>query len=54
LLSAKLVKNGTLKIYPGWPHGMCTIHAEVINPDLLAFVKDEAIPVARSRQREVA
>jgi len=54
LLSAKLVKNGTLKIYPGWPHGMCTIHAEVINPDLLAFVKGEAIPVARSRQREVA
>jgi len=54
LLSAKLVKNGTLKIYPGWPHGMCTIHAEVINPDLLAFVKGEAIPLARSRQREVA
>ncbi|HXS05666.1 MAG TPA: alpha/beta hydrolase [Rhizomicrobium sp.] len=39
LLSVKLVKNGTLKIYPGFPHGMCTTHADVINPDLLAFIK---------------
>ena len=31
LLSAKLVKNGTLKVYPGLPHGMCTTHADVIN-----------------------
>jgi non-heme chloroperoxidase len=38
-LSVKLVKNGTLKIYPGFPHGMLTTHADVINPDLLAFVK---------------
>ncbi|MCI3180670.1 alpha/beta hydrolase [Caulobacter sp. CCUG 60055] len=39
LLSAKLVKHGTLKVYPGLPHGMCTTHADVINPDLLAFIK---------------
>jgi non-heme chloroperoxidase len=39
LLSAKLLKNGTLKVYPQLPHGMCTTHAEVINPDLLAFIK---------------
>jgi len=39
LLSVKLVKSGTLKIYPGFPHGMCTTHADVINPDLLAFIK---------------
>lgn len=39
LLQAKLLKHGTLKIYPGFPHGMLTTHAEVINPDLLAFVK---------------
>jgi non-heme chloroperoxidase len=39
LLSAKLVKRGTLKVYPGLPHGMCTTHAERINPDLLAFIK---------------
>ena len=39
LKSVKLVKHGTLKIYPGFPHGMCTTHADVINPDLLAFIK---------------
>jgi non-heme chloroperoxidase len=38
-LSVKLVKNGTLKVYPGYPHGMLTTHAEVINPDLLAFIR---------------
>jgi len=37
-LSAKLLKNGTLKTYPGLPHGMCTTHPDVINPDLLAFI----------------
>jgi non-heme chloroperoxidase len=39
LLSVKLLKHGTLKVYPGYPHGMCTTHADVINPDLLAFIK---------------
>lgn len=39
LLSAKLVKGSTLKVYPGLPHGMCSTHPEVINPDLLAFFK---------------
>jgi non-heme chloroperoxidase len=39
LLSAKLLKNSTLKVYERYPHGMCTTHAEVINPDLLAFIK---------------
>ncbi|MET0407786.1 MAG: alpha/beta hydrolase [Hyphomicrobium sp.] len=39
LLSVKLLKNGKLKIYEGFPHGMLTTHADVINPDLLAFVK---------------
>ena len=38
-LSAKLVKNATLKIYKGLPHGMCTTDPDVINPDLLAFIK---------------
>ncbi len=38
-ISITLLKHGTLKIYPGYPHGMCTTHAEVINPDLLAFFK---------------
>ena len=38
-LSVKLLRNGTLKTYAGYPHGMHTVHADVINPDLLAFVK---------------
>ncbi|WP_222182602.1 alpha/beta fold hydrolase [Geminicoccus harenae] len=38
-LSVKLLKNGTLKSYDGFPHGMCTTHAEVINRALLAFIK---------------
>jgi non-heme chloroperoxidase len=38
-LSVKLVKNGTLKVYPGYPHGMLTTHADVLNADLLAFIK---------------
>jgi non-heme chloroperoxidase len=39
LLSAKLLKKSTLKIYPGFPHGMLTIHADVLNPDILAFIR---------------
>jgi len=39
VLSAKLLKNSTLKIYPGFPHGMPTTHADTINADLLAFIK---------------
>ena len=38
-LSAKLLKNGTLKTYKGFPHGMPTTQAETINADLLAFLK---------------
>lgn len=39
VLSSKLLKNGTLKLYQGYPHGMLTTHADIINADLLAFVK---------------
>jgi non-heme chloroperoxidase len=39
LLSVKLLKHGTLKVYEKFPHGMCTTHAEVVNPDLLAFIR---------------
>jgi len=38
-LQAKLLKNGVLKVYPGYPHGMCTTNADVINADLLAFIR---------------
>jgi len=52
-LSIKLVRNGTLKIYPGFPHGMCTTHADVINPDLLAWIESEVIGTAKvAEQRE--
>jgi non-heme chloroperoxidase len=37
-LSAKLLRNSTLKIYDGLPHGMCTTHADRINTDLLSFI----------------
>jgi non-heme chloroperoxidase len=38
-LSVELLSDGTLKVYPGFPHGMCTVDADVINADLLEFVK---------------
>ena len=38
LLSAKLVKNGTLKTYEKLPHGICTVHADLVTAELLAFV----------------
>ena len=39
LLSSRLLPNATLQVYGGFPHGMCTTHAEVINRDLLAFIR---------------
>ena len=38
LLSSKIVKNATLKVYPGAPHGMTVTLADQINADLLAFL----------------
>lgn len=38
LVSAKLVKGATLKVYPGLPHGMCSTHKDLINADLLEFI----------------
>ena len=37
-ISVKLVRNGTLKVIPGAPHGLCTTHAEAVNEALLAFL----------------
>jgi len=39
MLSSKLVPGATLKIYPGFSHGMCTVSADQINADLLAFLR---------------
>ena len=43
LIGIKLLKQGTLKVYPGYPHGMATTHADEINKDLLAFVRGEQV-----------
>jgi non-heme chloroperoxidase len=39
-LSVKLLKHGALKVYEGLPHGLCTTHPDIVNADLLAFIKD--------------
>src|SRR3984893_5567550 len=46
LMSAKIVKNATLKVYPGFPHGMPRTNADQINDELLAFFKGEKSPAA--------
>jgi len=43
LKSAKIVKNAVLKVYPGFPHGMCQTQKDVINADLLAFVQGKEL-----------
>ena len=42
-LSAAILRNSTFKTYAGFPHGMCTTHADVINADLLAFIRGESL-----------
>ena len=41
LIGITLLKHGTLKTYEGLPHGMCTTHPDIINPDLLAWIEGE-------------
>ena len=48
-LSAKLLRNGTLKTYPGFPHGMATTHADIINRDILAFIRGEQLPAEEQK-----
>ena len=48
-LSSKLVKDVQLNIYPGFPHGMPIIHADKLNPDLLALIQSQ--PATRSEQQ---
>jgi non-heme chloroperoxidase len=45
LMSAKILKEATLKVYPGFPHGMPTTNADQINSDLLAFFKEQRMGV---------
>jgi non-heme chloroperoxidase len=48
LVSSKLVKGATLKVYPGLPHGMCSTHKDLINADLFTFIKGEKHNVANT------
>ncbi|CAA9490324.1 MAG: Non-heme chloroperoxidase, partial [uncultured Sphingomonadaceae bacterium] len=53
LLAAEIAPVATLKVYPGFPHGMATTQAEVTNRDLLAFIQaEQPSAVANSRQAE--
>jgi len=51
-LTAQLLKNGTLKTYKDLPHGCCQTHPDLINADLLAFIRGE--PVSEDRSRTAA
>lgn len=42
-LTVKLLKNGTLRTYKDLPHGLCTTHPEIVNADILAFIREEAL-----------
>ena len=48
LMSAKIVENAKLKVYPGFPHGMPTTNADQINADLLAFFESENSSISAS------
>jgi len=52
LLSSKLVKGATLKIYPGAPHGMCSTLKDKVNADLLAFISGDAHSLESDSKRE--
>src|SRR5262249_12883358 len=54
LLAAKLVKNATLKVYPGGPHGICQTQRERVNRDLLAFIKGESVAESAPAEAKAA
>ena len=49
-LAVKLLRSGTLKTYQGLPHGMPTTHPDIINQDILAFIRADAVPVAKAME----
>jgi non-heme chloroperoxidase len=53
-LASKLVKNVTLKVYPGGPHGVCQTQPGMVNRDLLAFIKDEPLAGSTTSDRKAA
>jgi non-heme chloroperoxidase len=51
MLSAKIIKGATLKIYPGAPHGMCSTLKDQVNADLLAFIgRSKAVSKVSGKQ----
>jgi non-heme chloroperoxidase len=53
-LSAKLVKDATYKVYPGAPHGVCQTEPDMVNRDLLAFIKGQPLTATTPPERKVA
>jgi non-heme chloroperoxidase len=53
-LSAKLLRNGTLKTYPGLPHGMCTTHPDIINPGPAGLYRGRVCPAGGRQDRDGA
>ena len=51
--AAKLLPRGTLKVYPGADHGMFVTHADQVNADILAFIRNDAVAEG-SRNETVA
>ena len=54
LLSSKLLENSTLQVYKGFPHGMCTTHAGVVNEALLSFIESRASQSVNAMLEETA
>jgi non-heme chloroperoxidase len=53
-LSAKLVKHATFKVYPGKPHGVCQTEPDMVNRDLLAFIKGQPLAASTTSERKAA
>jgi non-heme chloroperoxidase len=53
-LSAKLVKHATFKVYPGKPHGICQTEPDMVNRDLLAFIKSQPLAATTTSERKAA
>lgn len=53
-LSAKLVRSATYKVYPGAPHGVCQTDPDMVNRDLLAFIKGQPLTATTTPDRKVA
>ena len=53
-LTVKLLKNGRLITYKDLPHGLCSTHPEIVNPDLLAFVREQSPTISEQRSAEPA